>query len=107
MFKGVGSSGKTSRLKEGQMVSNFNQLVASLTAARITINMFLTVLKQASIKVLDCSLPVPDMLHASQKYVFSCDSSSISHDVGLSVGVSVPNEFYRSVIFLLVYLCCS
>ena len=45
---------------------------------------------------------------------FSCDSSSISHNVGRSVclsvgrsvGRSVRNESYRSVILLVVYICC-
>ena len=42
--------------------------------------------------------------------IFSCDSSSISRNVGRSVGLSVSrsvgNEFYRSVMLLLVYKCC-
>ena len=55
--------------------------------------------------------------------IFSCDSSSIGRNVGLSVGRSVgrsvcrsvcrsvgrsvPNEFYRSVMLLVVYICCQ
>ena len=46
--------------------------------------------------------------------VFSCNSSSLSHNVGQSVGLSVNltvcrsvhNEFDRSVMLLLVYICC-
>ena len=50
--------------------------------------------------------------------LFSCDSSSIGHNVGLSVGLSVclsvglsvgpsvRNEFYGSVMLLIVYKCC-
>ena len=46
--------------------------------------------------------------------VVSCDSSSISYNVsrsiglsvGLSVGLSASNEFYRSVMLLVVYISC-
>ena len=38
--------------------------------------------------------------------VFSCDSSSISGNIGMSVCQSVRNEFYRSVMLLIVYICC-
>ena len=38
--------------------------------------------------------------------IFSCDSSSISRNVGRSVGLSVHNAFYRSVMLLTVYLSC-
>ena len=41
---------------------------------------------------------------------FSCNSSSTDRNVGLSVGLSVGrsvrNEFYRSVMLLIVYLSC-
>ena len=39
-------------------------------------------------------------------YFFGCDSSSISHNVGMSVCCYVPKEFYGSVMMLLVYKCC-
>ena len=42
--------------------------------------------------------------------VFSCYRSSVSHNVGLyvclSVCWSVRNEFYSSVMMLVVYICC-
>ena len=38
--------------------------------------------------------------------IFSCDSSSISRNVGLSVSRSASNEFNRSVMLLVVYICC-
>ena len=31
---------------------------------------------------------------------------SVGLSVGLSVCLSVPNEFYRSVMLMLVYICC-
>ena len=42
--------------------------------------------------------------------LFSCDSSSITRNVGrsvcLSVGRSGSNEFYRSVMLLVMFICC-
>ena len=39
--------------------------------------------------------------------IFFCDSSSISLQVGLSVCLSIRNEFYRCTMRLLMYLSCS
>ena len=43
-------------------------------------------------------------------FIFSCDSSPIGHNVGLSVCrlvcLSVGNEFYGSVMLLVVHICC-
>ena len=55
---------------------------------------------------------INDMMEGTtiQSINFSCDCSSISRNVGRSVywsvGLSVRNEFYRSVMLLLVYECC-
>ena len=58
----------------------------------------------------DLTNPKKFNLYYSLNLVFSCDSSSISRNVGLSVCRSVcrsaSDEFYRSFMLLLVYDCC-
>ena len=46
------------------------------------------------------------MIWSLLRKIFRCDSSSINHNVGLLVGWSVRNEFYSSVMLLVVYVCC-
>ena len=64
---------------------------------------------KASIRFIDWLLGswINNTISAAEfNIVFSCDSSSISRNVGLSVGLSASNEFYRSVMLLVVYLYC-
>ena len=68
-------------------------------------------LNSGTILAISCSLTLWwGRVGGEVEFFFSCDSSSISCNVGrsvrLSVGRSASNEFYRSVMILVVFICC-